>query len=105
MKNAFSVGSIGLLMLFALSYNHACAADTPTIPYTSMQVIEEGDSDAIIAEKAAKVLPRPNQTDWMRLEWTFFLHFGPNSFHNVEWGSGREEPSIFYPSNFDADQW
>ena len=74
-------------------------------PYSTMQVISNGDSDAVIAEKAAKVLPRPNQTDWMRLEWTFFLHFGPNTFHGVEWGSGREEPSLFNPTAFDADQW
>ena len=75
------------------------------IPYATLQVISNGDSDAVIAEKAAKVLPRANQSDWMRLEWTFFLHFGPNAFHDVEWGSGREEPSLFNPTAFDADQW
>ena len=68
-------------------------------------MISNGDSDAVIAEKAAKVLPRANQTDWMRLEWTFFLHFGPNAFHGVEWGSGREEPSLYNPTAFDAEQW
>jgi alpha-L-fucosidase len=45
------------------------------IPYSTEQVISNGDSDAVIAEKAAKLLPRANQTDWMRLEWTFFLHW------------------------------
>jgi len=75
------------------------------IPYSTMQVISNGDSADVIADKAAHVLPRPNQTDWMRLEWTFFLHFGPNSFHGVEWGSGREEPSLYNPTAFDADQW
>ncbi|HXR07255.1 MAG TPA: alpha-L-fucosidase [Candidatus Acidoferrum sp.] len=70
-----------------------------------MQVISNGDSDAVIAEKAAKVLPRPNQTAWMRLERTFFLHFGVNSFNGVEWGSGREDPSIFNPYLLDANQW
>jgi alpha-L-fucosidase len=107
MKNAFSPISIGLglLLLSALSYYHAGAADTPTIPYSSLQVIEEGDSNAIIAEKAAKVLPRPNQTEWMRLERTFFLHFGVNTFNEVEWGTGREEPSIFNPTELNANQW
>jgi alpha-L-fucosidase len=75
------------------------------IPYSTMQVISNGDSDAVIAEKAAKVLPRANQTDWMRLERTFFLHFGVNTFNHVEWGSGREEPSIFNPKELDANQW
>jgi alpha-L-fucosidase len=75
------------------------------IPYSTMQVVSNGDSDAVIAEKAAKVLPRANQTDWMRLERTFFLHFGVNTFNGVEWGSGREDPSIFNPTELDANQW
>jgi alpha-L-fucosidase len=80
------------------------AAPTP-IPYSTMQVISNGDSDAVIAEKAAKILPRANQTDWMRLERTFFLHFGVNTFNEVEWGTGREEPSLFNPTELDANQW
>jgi alpha-L-fucosidase len=75
------------------------------ISYATMHVIDEGDPDAVIAEKAAKVLPRPNQTAWMRLERTFFLHFGVNTFNEVEWGSGREGPSLFNPSELDANQW
>jgi alpha-L-fucosidase len=99
----------GFFMLLALARGQTpvdtgAAAPAP-IPYATMQVISNGDSDAVIAEKTAKVLPRPSQTDWMRLEWTFFLHFGPNAFHGVEWGSGREEPSLFNPTAFDADQW
>jgi alpha-L-fucosidase len=80
------------------------AAPAP-IPYSTMQVISNGDSAAVIAEKAAKVLPRPNQTTWMRLERTFFLHFGVNTFNGVEWGTGREDPSIFNPTELDANQW
>ena len=75
------------------------------IPYSTKQVISNGDSDAVIAEKAAKVLPRANQTDWMRLERTFFLHFGVNTFNEVEWGTGREEASLFNPTELDANQW
>ena len=41
----------------------------------------------------------------MRLERTFFLHFGVNTFNEVEWGTGREEPSIFNPTELDANQW
>jgi alpha-L-fucosidase len=80
------------------------AAPAP-MAYSTWQVISNGDSDAVIAEKAAKVLPRANQTDWMRLERTFFLHFGVNTFNGVEWGSGREEPSLFNPKELDANQW
>jgi alpha-L-fucosidase len=75
------------------------------IDYATMQVILPGDPEAIVAEKAAKVLPRPNQVAWMRLERTFFLHFGPNTFRGVEWGDGREDPALFNPTALDANQW
>ena len=76
-----------------------------SIPYATMHVINEGDSEVVIAEKAAKVLPRANQTEWMRLERTFFLHFGVNTFNEVEWGTGREDVSVFNPTALDANQW
>jgi alpha-L-fucosidase len=77
----------------------------PAIPYATEQVVAEHDSPAVVAEKAAKVIPRANQSAWMRLERTFFLHFGVNTFNQVEWGSGREDPAIFNPESLDAKQW
>jgi len=96
-----------ILNTLALGFSLATigVAVAEPIPYSTMQVISNGDSDPVIAEKAAKVLPRANQTDWMRLERTFFLHFGVNTFNEVEWGTGREEPSIFNPTALDANQW
>jgi alpha-L-fucosidase len=83
--------------------------DTTAVPdrisYATEQVISNSDSAAVIADKAAHVLPRPNQTEWMRLERTFFLHFGVNTFNGVEWGTGREDPFIFNPTELNANQW
>ncbi len=75
------------------------------IDYAYEHVILASDTESDIVEKAAKVLPRPSQTAWMRLERTFFIHFGVNTFNHVEWGSGREHASIFNPSSLDAKQW
>ena len=103
-KRRLALGTcIGLACLAnpALSY----AADPAPVAYSTTQVIAAGDSASVIAEKAAKVLPRPNQSAWMRLEQTYFIHFGPNTFRGVEWGNGHEDPAIFNPTALDADQW
>ena len=94
-----------LLILLALAAGRVLAEAGAPIPYSTIHRVDPGDSDEVIAEKAAKVLPRPNQTEWMRLERTFFLHFGVNTFNEVEWGTGREEPSVFNPTALDANQW
>nr|WP_315212479.1 discoidin domain-containing protein [uncultured Duganella sp.] len=83
----------------------AAVSAAQTIPYATEHVIAPGDTPAVIAEKAAKVLPRPNQSAWMRMERTFFLHFGVNTFNQVEWGTGRESPALFNPTALDARQW
>jgi alpha-L-fucosidase len=95
--------STGLFLILPLVYGQSPASinEPASVPieYSTIQYISSNDSSAVIAEKAAKVLPRPNQTVWMRLERTFFIHFGPNTFRGVEWGDGREDPSIFNPRN------
>jgi alpha-L-fucosidase len=85
--------------------NGADQAPQAPIPYSNLQHLLSTDSSATIVEKAAKVLPRENQAEWMRIERTFFIHFGPNTFREVEWGTGREDPQIFNPKQLDADQW
>ncbi|KAK9153900.1 hypothetical protein Sjap_001380 [Stephania japonica] len=53
------------------------------------------------------VLPIPSspQLTWQQTELSLFLHFGPNTFTDTEWGTGRAHPSIFNPTNLDARQW
>jgi len=93
------------LLALACGFALATCAAAQRIPYAHEHIVDAGDSEAVIAEKAAKVLPRPNQAAWMRLERTFFLHFGVNTFNEVEWGTGREEPALFNPTQLDATQW
>jgi len=54
----------------------------------------------------AQVLPRPTemQLQWQQLETTAFIHFTVNTYTGKEWGDGTEDPSIFNPVDFDANQ-
>ncbi|MCW1884096.1 alpha-L-fucosidase [Luteolibacter flavescens] len=75
------------------------------IQYDFVHKILPGDDEATRIEKAAKTLPRPKQVEWQRMETTYFIHFGPNTFNGVEWGTGHESPDDFQPTAFDATQW
>lgn len=47
--------------------------------------------------------PSPRQLRHHRREFYGFLHFTVNTFTDKEWGYGDEPPSIFDPTQFDAD--
>ena len=51
------------------------------------------------------VLPTEAQVEWQKMEYTMFVHFGPNTFTGAEWGSGQEKAEIFNPTALDCRQW
>ncbi len=50
-------------------------------------------------------MPSERQLKWQDIEFYAFIHFGINTFTDSEWGSGGESPSIFNPTELNAEQW
>ena len=53
----------------------------------------------------AQPKPTPQQLAWHEMEFYLFMHFGPNTFTNLEWGHGTEKEEIFNPTGLDCEQW
>jgi alpha-L-fucosidase len=60
---------------------------------------------ALHAQNFADLRPSPQQLGWHELEIGVLVHFGPNTFMDREWGDGTADPSLFRPSQLDAEQW
>ena len=56
-------------------------------------------------KSAANVVPSQRQLDWFDTEFYAFICFTVNTYTDLEWGTGKEDPAIFNPTDLDCDEW
>lgn len=94
-------------LLFAVSVLSwgVTRAQEVSIPFVNTIEITPDDTPESIVDKAAHVVPTPNQMAALQNEFIAFIHFGPNTFTCREWGTGKENPEIFALRELYTDQW
>ncbi len=58
-----------------------------------------------VAPKPVGPIPTANQLRWQKMEYYAFIHFSINTYTDMAWGFGDENPQLFNPEKLDARQW
>lgn len=92
---------IYILLFVPVNNNLFCQNDS----LKNFVLINSSDTPEEIIKKAANVIPSQRQYEWQKLEMTGFIHFGINTFNEVEWGEHTTDITKFNPVNINVKQW
>lgn len=84
--------------------NNGILGLTPLLGFTTVNPLLDGSNSKDIA-LASDAEPSEAQKKWMALKFGMFIHFGINTYYDVEWSEGDLDPKAFNPDSIDTDQW
>ncbi len=87
------------------SFIATAVAQSSNLKLQNTIAVTPGDSKATIIAKASHVVPTSNQLSALKNEFIAFIHMGPNTFTKMEWGNGKEDPTVFDLKELHTDQW
>lgn len=72
---------------------------------TSPSIAQRVSQQEMPIPQAVGAVPSEAQIAWHKLETYAFIHFGLNTFNDLEWGYGNTPTSTFNLKTLDTDQW
>ncbi|MEB2775355.1 alpha-L-fucosidase [Algoriphagus sp. D3-2-R+10] len=73
--------------------------------FLSVLVVVVSSCEEVKPPEPVGPLPSENQMAWQDLEYYAFVHFSVNTYTDMSWGFGDEDPAIFNPEKLDVRQW
>ncbi|MBA0884845.1 alpha-L-fucosidase [Flavobacterium undicola] len=77
----------------------------PILFYRILILLFLSTANQLKAQEALGPVPTEKQLRWQEMEYYAFVHLSVNTYTDMSWGFGNEDPKIFNPTELDCRQW